>query len=129
MSHKSIYTEIFRFALVGLAGSALNYAVFYILLVHCNLYYLIAGILGFLTPIPLVYVINRTWTFGSNIGHRKGMPAYVMTNIVAMLAHFVAQIFAGEFIGVAEKFTQIFGIASSAIVNFTLAKFFVFQRK
>lgn len=123
------FTQIFRFALVGVCGSILNYAVFYIFLVYFNIHYSISGIFGFVIPVPLVYIVNRAWTFKSSIGHTRGLLTYTVSNIIALVVHFLTQLLVGEFFGVPDKFTQLFGITTSAIVNFTLAKFFVFKEK
>ena len=120
---------MYRFALVGAFGSVLNYLTFYILLTYFNLHYLIAGVFGFLLPVPIVYFINNRWTFESSVDHARGLSAYAMSNAIALLSNFMTQILVREVFGIPERFTQLFGIFVSAVVNFILAKFFVFKEK
>ena len=126
---KLIIFQMYRFALAGAFGSVLNYSTFYILLTYFNLHYLMAGVFGFLLPVPIVYFINKRWTFESSVDHARGLSAYAMSNAIALLSNFMTQILVREVFGIPEKFTQLFGIFVSAIVNFVLAKFFVFKEK
>jgi putative flippase GtrA len=126
---KLIIYQFYRFALVGVFGSILNYSAFYVLLTYVDLHYLIAGALGFLLPVPIVFFINKHWTFKSNIDYAKGLSAYMVSNAIALFSSSMTQILVREVFGIPEKFTQLFGIFVSAIVNFALAKFFVFKEK
>jgi len=126
---KLIIFQMYRFALVGAFGSVLNYSTFYILLTYFNLHYLMAGVFGFLLPVPIVYFINKRWTFKSSVDHARGLSAYIMSNAIALLSNFMTQILVREVFGIPERFTQLFGIFVSAVVNFILAKFFVFKEK
>ena len=128
MNYKLLFSQLYKFGIVGIFGSILNYMVFYIFLVFLDVNYLISGVVGFLTPIPLVFIINKSWTFKSDIDYKKGLSTYTFTNILALISHLSTQIFVREVLGVPEKFSQLFGIFSSAIVNFVLAKTFVFKK-
>ena len=119
--------QMFRFGIVGICGCAVNYSVFYVFLTYLGIDYLIAGAIGFLVTIPFVFFVNRMWTFQSDLSYASGLPLYVVTNIVALGAHSTTQWFARETLGVPEIFSQLFGIVSSAIVNFLLAKVVVFR--
>jgi putative flippase GtrA len=127
-NNRLLLRQIGKFGVVGIFGSALNYLVFYILLVLLDINYLIAGAIGFLTPVPIVFIVNRSWTFKSNLDFRKGLSTYTVTSIIALVANFLTQIFVREVLGVPDMFTQLFGIFVSSILNFILAKFLVFER-
>jgi putative flippase GtrA len=126
MNYKLLLSQLYKFGITGIFGSIINYLIFYISLIFFKINYLIAGSIGFLVPIPIVFIINKNWTFKSNIDYKKGLAIYTITNIIVLIIHILAQIFAQEILGVPEKFTQLFGIFISAILNFILAKILVF---
>ena len=124
----SIFRQVFRFGVVGLCGSFLNYIIFYFFLVVFGINYIIAGIIGFVAAIPPVFFLNRAWTFESNVNVLEKLPVYVATNLIALCCHSAVQWFSKNIFGVHEVYTQLFGIAVSAVVNFVLAKLFVFSK-
>jgi putative flippase GtrA len=127
--YKLFLNQGIKFGIVGIFGSALNYSVFYIFLVYFDINYLVAGTIGFLIPVPIVFLINRVWTFKSDIDYKKGLSTYTVTNIMALVANFLTQVFVREVLGIPERFTQLFGIFVSAILNFFFAKTLVFGQR
>lgn len=126
--HKQRSVEnITRFSFVGVFGSTLNYSVFWVLHHGIQLNYQFSGVIGFLSPIPLVYFLNKTWSFKSTIRTNIGLPLYLAVNVVALLGHMKAQYIAHEVFSVSVNSSQIIGIFVSATINFLLAKFIVFR--
>jgi putative flippase GtrA len=122
-------TAIFRFCIVGAFGSLLNYFVFLFCHLFLSIDYRIAGILGFLAPIPIIFIINRKWSFRSNVKKITAMPLYFGTNGIALLAHFLVQTMSHEMFAVSVKVSQLMGIFVTAMLNFYLAKTIVFKDK
>jgi putative flippase GtrA len=89
---------------------------------------LISGIIGFFFPIPFVFLINRAWSFESNVKTITGLPKYFFVSVIALITHSSVQYFYVETLGGAESFSQLVGIFFSASINFTLLKLFVFNK-
>ena len=53
------FEQIFKFIVVGIFGNILNYLVFLIFFKVFDFNYLIAGVIGFLSPNPILFYLNR----------------------------------------------------------------------
>ncbi len=121
--------KLTRFAVVGIVGVGMNYAIFLLAFAVFGIDYMIAGACGFVLPLPVVFLLNRTWTFQSSVSFRSGMPVYFATTLFSLGCHSATQWFAGEILRVPEIFSQLFGIAVSAVVSFILAHTVVFTAR
>ncbi len=128
LSSESLHGKIARFGLVGLAGVVMNYAIFLAFFQLLGTNYLLAGIAGFLLPLPVVFMMNRSWTFQSSVSFLSGMPRYVATTLFSLGCHSATQWFVSAVVGIPEMFSQIFGIAVSAVISFVLAHTVVFRQ-
>ena len=121
------YQQILKFLITGVFGNILNYLIFFFFFKTLNFNYLIAGIIGFLSPNPVLFIINRNWTFKSNTGYNKMYLMFIISGICLCL-HIVAQYFAHELLHVPKIFSQLFGQASAAVLNFLFLKFYLFKK-
>jgi len=113
--------------LVGILGNLINYLVFLLCFKILNINYLISGVIGFIFPLPILFTLNRNWTFKSDVKYGK-MNLYVLTNLIGLCIHSSTQYIVYEFLGVPKVFSQLLGQASSAILNFVLSKYLIFKR-
>ena len=117
----------FRFCVVGGFGSLINYLTFLFFLFQVGLEYRIAGAIGFLVPVPIVFFINRNWSFKSDAKTSAALPVYFLTNLIALFGHAAAQNCSHEWLGVPQVYSQILGIAASTAINYFLARKVVFR--
>ena len=120
--------EAVKFSVVGLFGTCLNYVIFYISLTIVEFHYLISGVLGFIFPIPIVFLINRNWSFVSSVRVTSGLLKYFFVSLFALLSHSAVQYVYVECFTGPESLSQLVGIVFSASINFTLLKLFVFNK-
>src|ERR1700754_38989 len=59
------FAQALRFGLIGGLGAAINLAL-YLGLVKLHVHYVIASCVGWLTALVVVFLLNRTYTFGSD---------------------------------------------------------------
>ena len=121
-------SEVFRFIVVGVFGNILNYLIFLFLFKIIGVNYLISGAVGFISPLPILFFLNRNWTFQSNVKTSR-INLYLLTNIFGLGVHSSTQYIVFEFLGVPKIFSQILGQISSATLNFLLSKFYIFKDK
>tara|TARA_B100000795_G_C22508683_1_gene326870 strand:- start:36 stop:374 length:339 start_codon:yes stop_codon:yes gene_type:complete len=112
---------------VGIFGNLINYLVFLLCFKILNINYLISGVVGFVFPLPVLFILNRNWTFKSNVKYGK-MNLYVLTNLIGLSVHSSTQYIVYEFLGVPKIFSQLLGQASSAILNFLVSKYLIFKK-
>ena len=120
------FEQIFKFIVVGIFGNILNYLVFLIFFKVFDFNYLIAGVIGFLSPNPILFYLNRNWTFKTHVRYRR-MYLFFIVSAIGLGVHSSTQFIVYEFFGVPKVFSQLLGQLSSAILNFLLQKFYVFK--
>tara|TARA_B100001057_G_C22824944_1_gene941014 strand:- start:143 stop:544 length:402 start_codon:yes stop_codon:yes gene_type:complete len=121
------FIQIIKFIIVGIFGNILNYLVFLTCFKFLGINYLISGIIGFISPLPILFILNRNWTFKSNVKATK-INLYIFTNLLGLLVHSCSQFIAYEFIGIPKIYSQLIGQLSSAIMNFLISKFIIFKK-
>tara|TARA_B110000003_G_scaffold190336_1_gene189115 strand:+ start:538 stop:906 length:369 start_codon:yes stop_codon:yes gene_type:complete len=120
--------EVLRFIIVGVFGNILNYLIFLFFFKIIGVNYLLSGAIGFISPLPILFFLNRNWTFQSKVKTSR-MSLYLLTNIFGLGVHSSTQYIVFEFLGVPKVFSQILGQISSATLNFLLSKFYIFKDK
>ena len=123
-----MYLQVYRFLVVGVINTVLNYTVFYLLFI-VGVDYRISGVSGFLSGGVLGFFLNRRWTFGSSSRETSTVIKYVLVQAFSLLGHSVAQILVVEMFFVHELISQVIGIMVSMSINFTLLKLYVFANK
>ena len=126
---KKMFYQIIKFSLVGFFGVFINYSTFVIALVFFEIHYLISGLLGYLSAAVPIFLLNRYWTFRSNISIYKGFPVYVVINIITMSSHSLIQYSSKEYLGIPEIYSQACGIIVSVIISFILVRKLMIKQK
>jgi len=121
-------TQFFRFCIAGGINTAINYVTFYVFLTLVGIDYLVSGALGFSFAVIPAFLINRSWTFNSQVSIWQGFPVYLLISVFTLGLHSITQWFAVEVFGVIEIFSQLFGIAVTTVVNFLLVRRLVFGK-
>jgi putative flippase GtrA len=67
-----------RFALVGLAGAAVYYALLWSMVELGGVRALLASSLAFAVVVAENYLLHRRWTFDSRAPHRQAFPRFVL---------------------------------------------------
>jgi putative flippase GtrA len=67
-----------RFALVGLAGAAMYYALLWSMVELGGVPALLASSLAFALVVAENYLLHRRWTFDSRAPHRQAFPRFVL---------------------------------------------------
>jgi len=118
--------EFGRFIVVGAIKTAISYSVFLALFSGLSLHFMLAGVLGFIAGAVPGFALNRGWTFRSSVSVAASGPRYVIVQLIALAMHSASQWIGEAALGVPEIHTQLLGIAASTLVNFGLARQFVF---
>lgn len=123
------FTEFFRFVIVGLINTSLNYAVFLVMLKIVQIYYIYAGACGFMAGAVTAYLLNRAWTFKSNVSLKKGFVLYILIQCFCLMMHVSIQYYVTEIFELKPEFSQFPSIIITMFFNFFLIRKFVFHQK
>ena len=128
LKHNKKLEQVSKFIVVGVFGNILNYLIFLLFFKILEFNYLIAGVIGFISPLPILFFLNRNWTFQSNVKASR-MSLYFLTNLFGLGVHSSTQFIVFEFLGAPKVFSQLLGQLSSAIMNYLISKFYTFKEK
>ena len=120
--------KFFRFCVIGVANTCLNYLVFYLCLVQYDIHVLLAGAIGFSSAIFPAYLLNRAWSFKSNSPFFLGLIKYILLNIVTLMVHLIILWIVTSVFGITAIWSQAFGIVVTTPINFFLLRRFIFHQ-
>ena len=73
---------------------------FFILFYILNINYILAGIIAFVLPIPMIFKLNRNWTFISEVNFSKGLFFYIIVCLIGLMGHTSTLFLVTEFLRV-----------------------------
>ena len=117
--------QFFRFAMVGVVGTAAHYAILLIAVELLHLSPLIGAGAGFLTGLIASYILNRAWTFDARPAFGRGLATYTVVcavglginvSIVALAVALGAHYMVGQVI--ATPIAMLWNFAGSRLIVF-----------
>lgn len=122
-----MFTQLFKFLLVGILNTALQYVVFVALYSGAGVNYLAASVAGYCVGMVNSYLLNRRWTFASANTRVLGEAAkFLAVNAVALAANTAVLFLLVTMLGVRPQLAQLWAIAGSIAVNFCLNRYWTF---
>jgi len=123
-----ISVEFYRFIVVGVWSTIINYGIFYILLEFLSVNYLTSSAVGFISGVFAGYGFNRKWTFKvekekKNTEIIKYYTVYIVSLILSLL--FLKIIV--DVVGVDPRIANILAIGLTTFTNFVGIKMVVFK--
>lgn len=116
-----------RFALVGLANTALGYSVILFMHLVVGTGLLLANVAGYAAGLVLSYHLNRSFTFASSAAHRQALPRFVLTVIACFALNLVVLEVARESMGLPFPIAQALAVASYTVAFFFASRSLVFR--
>ncbi len=116
-----------KFCVVGLLNTSVNYLIFLVTIKITASSVYIAGALGFMSGAILGFVLNRRYSFKSNVSLVAGGATYLAIQLFCLLIHFLVQVASVNILEFEVEWTQLPGILVTTIVNYALSKQFVFK--
>lgn len=118
----------FRFCLVGLLNTVVNYGAFAGLLA-LRVHYLASSSIGFLAGVVTSYAINRRWTFASQTqAHWGEISRFLTVNLLALGSNALGMYAGVEWLHWPARLAWCVAIGLSLNVNFFGSKLWVFRR-
>ena len=123
-----ISTQFYKFIIVGIWSTIINYGMFYILLEFLGVNYLISSAAGFISGVFAGYGFNRKWTFGvkSVKKHSEILKYYAVYITSLILSLLFLKVVVG-IIGLDPKIANILAIGLTTCTNFIGIKIVVFK--
>ena len=118
---------IIKFIIVGIFGNILNYLVFLTCFKFLGINYLISGIIGFVSPLPILFILNRNWTFKSNVKTTK-MNLYIFYKFIRFVSAFLFSVYCFRIYWDTKNIFAVNRQLSSATMNFLISKYIIFEK-
>jgi putative flippase GtrA len=131
-----LLAQMFRFGLVGLVNMGVDAAVFFSAIAalksfapgfHADWSLVIANAISWIVAVSCSYVLNSRFTFRKR--HEdlssRGYFLFAASQIAGFVAHTATLVIAAKYFPL--PLAKLFGIGVGFVVNFTLARVFVFR--
>ena len=73
-----------KFILVGLGSTLVHFVVLSALYLGLSLHIVAATVIAFVVSLVFSYLLNRSFTFASNVRHHVGLPRYLTVTLLGM---------------------------------------------
>lgn len=120
-------TQLIRFALVGVANTALGYAVIFGCMYGLGWSALASNVAGYAIGLIVSFTLNRSFTFRSEGRARAELLRFVCIFAVAWSANFAVLVGLLNVVPMNEVLAQILAGAVYSVLSFVLSKYYVFR--
>ena len=123
-----LFTQMVRFGLVGAFNAGVDTGIFFLALAIVTDSLVAANIMSWTVAVSSSYVLNSLFTFAERSKGRLAIGAYlifVLTQIGGFVANTLVLVITAAYVPLLAA--KILGILAGFLVNFTLARVFVFR--
>lgn len=133
---RALAFQMFRFGLVGLVNAGVDAAVFFTAVAalralapgfHPEWTLVMANTASFVVAVSFSYVLNSRFTFRKRpdeLGFRAYL-LFALSQVAGFVAHTATLVVAAKYVPL--PLAKLFGIGVGFVVNFTLARVFIFR--
>ena len=111
-----------RFALVGLAGSLVYFALLWSMVDLLHWPVIPASCCAFVLVVVENYLLHRAWTFHSTAPHGQALPGFVLVSVVGFCVNGAVMALGVEWLGLNYLAVQLVAIGVVVVCNFVGAQ-------
>ncbi len=129
---RALFKQIFSFGLIGFVNAGVDALVFFVAIHTVTGNLIVANVCAWAVAVTSSYFLNSRFTFGKPL-RLKDYLFFVATQVGGLIANTTVLV---AMVGLVEPFIQppmllvvakVIAIGAGFVVNFTLARFFVFR--
>ncbi|RYZ14949.1 MAG: GtrA family protein [Alphaproteobacteria bacterium] len=122
----SLKRQLFRFAMVGVVGTAAHYSILLAAVELLGLSPVIGAGAGFFTGLIASYILNRAWTFDARPAFGRGLATYSLVCIIGFAIN-VSIVALAVAMGVHYMVGQVIATPIAMLWNFLGSRLIVFR--
>lgn len=124
---KKLIEQIFKFGIVGVICTILDYAIMIVLKEFFNVHYLIASGIGFSISVVVNYVLSMKYVFQGKEGtdKRKEFISYIVLSVIGLGLDQLTMGFVVEILGVWYVIAKAFSTGVAMVYNFISRKLLI----
>jgi len=120
--------QFYKFIIVGIVSTIINYGVFYFFIEVLLINYLISSSFGFMSGVVVGYSINRNWTFESKVEKKsKEIIGYLSVYFFSLFLSLIVLKIMVDLAKIDAKIANFFVLILTTFVNFIGIKIRVFN--
>jgi putative flippase GtrA len=120
--------QFYKFIVVGVVATLVNYSIFYILLEFLKINYLISSAFGFLFGMVIGYFLNRKWTFQIEIKTTNAeIIKYFLVYTFSLILSLIFLKITVDAFKINAKIANFFALILTTFTNFIGIKITVFK--
>lgn len=119
--------QFVKFVLVGIMTTAINFAIFALLLAN-GVHYLPAATVAFVIATLNSYTFNRTWTFRAGAHRMSWLAKFMAVQLIGLSINLAVLAGLVEWFGIPELLAQLLANCCVVVTNFVGNKFWTFQK-
>lgn len=127
---RALALKALSFAVIGLANSAVDFAVFSLAYYVLGLPIVLANVMAWAVAVSGSYVMNSLTTFARESGRElrlKSYASFALSQVAGLIANTATVLVASYFMPVLVG--KLLAIGASFLVNFSLSHFVVFRKR
>mgnify|MGYP001176856052 FL=1 len=121
---RKLLQQIFSFGLIGFVNAGVDTAVFFAALKFLTGNLIVANVCAWIVAVSCSYALNSRFTFGKRF-RLKDYLFFATTQIGGLIANTAALVLTAPLVPLIVA--KVIGIGAGFVVNFSLARFFVFR--
>ena len=128
MTLKAVFNprSFVRFVLVGGASTTCQYIVLTLLVELLHVQAALASSIGYGTAAAVSYLVNRLWTFKTDLSHAQSLPRFIVMIGIGLLLSFAVMHALVDFAGIYYLLAQVLTTGTVMLSNYLLASSWVF---
>lgn len=129
--HRRPYVkEFIKFSVVGAMNTALDLAIYTVLVFVGQVYFLAANVIAFLLASINSYVLNRRWTFRSRDPQwQRQMQKFMLVSVISFGLNEGLLYVAGVHLGAGKFLAKIMATIITLFWNFLVNRFWTFRQR
>jgi putative flippase GtrA len=122
-----LFVQMMRFGVVGLTNSVVDVGVFFLALATVTSSLVVANVLAWLVAVTSSYVLNTRFTFAEHARpfSFSDYVVFTLTQVGGLVANTGILVIAAPYLPLLAA--KVLGLIAGFLVNFTLARVFVFR--
>lgn len=123
----AVLAQFVRYATCGALSALVHVAVLVMLVEFLQMPSTMASALGFACAIPVNYLLQHRFVFGSGGGHQSFFPRYLAVTLLSMGLNVALHWLLTFWVGLHYVLAQILALGVVVLVNFAVNRYFTFE--
>ena len=124
----TLTNEFWRFLVVGIASTIVNYGLFHVTLAYFDFHYLASSAIGYLSGVLFGFYFNKSWSFTIRHELRFALPKYLVVYLFSLVVSVGLLKIMVDYFLFGKYASNLVAITVTTVLNFVGIKFYAFNK-